>query len=132
VESKWKNRDPYAIRSMAQTRAIGRALRAPLGPIVVLAGYAPAGAEELPSEPEGPAPRSERTSPADPVAATRPQLEEIRTLIGTLDGADPTIDWRARAREYAGVPPRALTKTGAEMLIESLRGELASLVEEGE
>jgi hypothetical protein len=27
---------------------------------------------------------------------------------------------------------RALTKTGAEMLIESLRGELASLVEEGE
>jgi hypothetical protein len=49
-----------------------------------------------------------------------------------LDGADPTIDWRARAREYAGVPPRALTKTGAEMLIESLRGELASLVEEGE
>src|SRR5829696_8340677 len=37
VESKWKNRDPYAIRSMAQTRAIGRALRAPLGQIVVLA-----------------------------------------------------------------------------------------------
>jgi hypothetical protein len=131
VESKWKNRDPYAIRSMAQTRAIGRALRAPLGQIVVLAGYEPAGAEELPSEAE-PAPRSERKSPADPVAATRQQLEEIRTLIRTLDGADAAIDWRARAREYAGVPPRALTKTGAEMLIEELQRELAATLEEGE
>ena len=39
AERKWKTADPYAIRSMAQTRAIGRALRAPLGQIVVLAGY---------------------------------------------------------------------------------------------
>jgi hypothetical protein len=126
VESKWKNRDPYAIRSMAQTRAIGRALRAPLGQIVVLAGYEPAGAEEIPSEPERA--ESERTSPADPVAATKAQLGEIGTLIRTLDGADPAIDWRARAREYAGVSPRALTKTGAVMLIEKLRDELAVLM----
>jgi hypothetical protein len=131
VESKWKNRDPYAIRSMAQTRAIGRALRAPLGQIVVLAGYEPAGAEEIPSEPES-APRSDsgRTSPADPVAATRAQLEGIRVLIDTLDGADPAIDWRARALEHAGVPSRALTKTGAEMLIEKLQAELAALMPE--
>lgn len=133
VETKWRNRDPYAIRSMAQTRAIGRALRAPLGQIVVLAGYEPAGAEEIPSEPES-APRSdsERVSRADPVGATHTQLEEIRTLIRTLDLSDPAIDWRARAREYAGVPPRALTKTGAEVLIEKLQGELAAIVEEGE
>ena len=129
VESKWKNRDPYAIRSMAQTRAIGRALRAPLGQIVVLAGYEPAGAEEIPNEPETTAPRSdtERTSQAAPVAATPKQREEIKTLIRTLDGADPAIDWRARAREYAAVPPRALTKTGAEMLIDKLQAELAAL-----
>ena len=126
VESKWKNRDPYAIRSMAQTRAIGRALRAPLGQIVVLAGYEPAGAEEIPSEPETPP----RPSPADPVAATKAQLEEIATLIRTLDGVDPAIDWRARALEHAGVPSRALTKTGAEMLIEKLQGELAALMPE--
>src|SRR4051794_31999780 len=30
AERRWKTADPYAIRSMAQTRAIGRALRAPL------------------------------------------------------------------------------------------------------
>ena len=36
--------DPRPVRApvMAQTRAIGRALRAPLGQIVVLAGYEPA------------------------------------------------------------------------------------------
>jgi hypothetical protein len=136
VESKWKNRDPYAIRSMAQTRAIGRALRAPLGQIVVLAGYEPAGAEEIPSEPESaPRPDSERVSRADPVGATHTQLEEIKTLIRTLDLSDPAIDWRARAREYAGVSPRALTSTGAVMLIEKLQAELAELVsnhEDGE
>jgi hypothetical protein len=127
VESKWKNRDPYAIRSMAQTRAIGRALRAPLGQIVVLAGYEPAGAEEIPSEPERATGDSERTSPADPVAATPKQREEIKTLIRTLDRADPAIDWRARAREYAAVPPRALTRTGAEMLIAKLQAEFVAL-----
>ena len=133
VESKWKKRDPYAIRSMAQTRAIGRALRAPLGQIVVLAGYEPAGAEEIPSEPESTLrPDSERVSPADPAAATHGQLEEIRTLIRTLDGADPAIDWRARALEHAGVPSRALTKTGAEMLIEKLQAELAATMPQDE
>jgi hypothetical protein len=132
VESKWKNRDPYAIRSMAQTRAIGRALRAPLGQIVVLAGYEPAGAEEIPSEPEQARPDSERRSPADPVAATKSQREEIKTLLRTLEHADPAIDWQARAREHAGVPPRALTRAGAEMLIEKLQGELATTLEEDE
>jgi hypothetical protein len=126
VELKWKNRDPYAIRSMAQTRAIGRALRAPLGQIVVLAGYEPAGAEEIPTEPESA--RPERSSPAAPVAATQAQLEEIVTLIRSLDSADPAIDWRARALEHAGVPARALTRTGATILIEKLQDELAVLM----
>jgi hypothetical protein len=88
----------------------------------VLAGYEPAGAEEIPSE----APPESR-SPADSATATRAQLEEIAKLIGTLDRADPAIDWRSRALEYAGVPARALTKTGAEMLIEKLQAELAGL-----
>ena len=47
-EGTWRNRDPYALRSMAQTRAISRALRAPLGQIVVLAGYEATGEEEIP------------------------------------------------------------------------------------
>jgi hypothetical protein len=52
TESTWRSRDEFALRSMARTRAIGRALRAPLSPIAKLAGYGPAGAEEMPVEPE--------------------------------------------------------------------------------
>ena len=48
-EYHWKKRDEYALRSMAQTRAISKALRLPLGFIVELAGYSATPAEELPS-----------------------------------------------------------------------------------
>jgi len=60
-ESNWKNRDDYALRSMAQTRATSKAMRAPLGFIVQLAGFNPTPAEEMPAEgkllsdPSGPA-----------------------------------------------------------------------------
>lgn len=47
-ESTWKSRDDFAIRSMAQTRAMGKALRMPLGFIAVLAGYEATPAEEMP------------------------------------------------------------------------------------
>jgi hypothetical protein len=130
VESKWKNRDPYAIRSMAQTRAIGRALRAPLGQIVVLAGYEPAAAEEIPSEPEPARVEPERKSPADPVAATRTQLGEIGTLVRSLQECQPETDWRVRAHDLAGAPANVLTRTSAEMLIEKLQAELAVLMPE--
>jgi hypothetical protein len=47
-ESKWKTRDDYAVRSMAQTRATSKAFRGPLGFIVTLAGYSATPAEEMP------------------------------------------------------------------------------------
>ena len=46
-ESTWKNRDSYALRSMAQTRAMSKALRGPLGFIVALAGYVATPQEEM-------------------------------------------------------------------------------------
>lgn len=52
-ESKWKSRDDYALRSMAQTRATSKALRQPLGFVVSLAGFDPTPAEEMPTEPRG-------------------------------------------------------------------------------
>lgn len=51
-EKNWKNRDDYALRSMAQTRATSKALRGPLGFIVELAGYSATPAEEIPDEPQ--------------------------------------------------------------------------------
>lgn len=52
-ESKWRSRDNYAIRSMAETRAESRAFRRAVGWIVALAGYNPTPAEEMPDQ--GPA-----------------------------------------------------------------------------
>ena len=48
-ERNWKNRDDFAIRSMAQTRATSKALRSVLAFIMVLAGYQPTPAAEMPA-----------------------------------------------------------------------------------
>jgi hypothetical protein len=52
TESKWKSRDDFALRGMAQTRAISRALRGPLGFVVQLAGFATTPADEMPTADE--------------------------------------------------------------------------------
>jgi len=53
-ENTWKNRDDYALRSMAQTRATSKALRQPLGFVVSLAGFEATPAEEMDfTEPRG-------------------------------------------------------------------------------
>jgi hypothetical protein len=119
AEATWAKRDEYALRGMAQTRAVSRALRSPLGQIVVLAGYEPASAEEIPEEAVKP--------PTAPVQPTAEQKDEIETLLRTLEHADPDTDWRGRCRELAGVPWRMLTRSGAAVLIERLQGELAGL-----
>ena len=117
-ESTWARRDAYALRAMAQTRAISRALRAPLGQVVVLAGYQPAGAEEIPVvEDETAAPR-----------ATREQLGEIAALLRSLEQIDPGTDWKARCREIIGVPGEQMTSAAADNLIRQLETQLAELV----
>lgn len=121
AERRWKTAEPYAIRSMAQTRAIGRALRAPLGQIVVLAGYEPAAAEEMPvidSEPR------QATKIPDQIKPTSDQLAELKRLFTELDALDPGTDWTARAREIAGVPGDMLTHARAQILLGKLAREL--------
>lgn len=49
-ERTWNNRDEYALRSMAQTRAVSKALRLPLGYIIELAGYSATPADEIPDD----------------------------------------------------------------------------------
>jgi hypothetical protein len=49
-ERNWSNRDQYAVRSMAQTRAISKALRMPLSFVTVLAGYEATPADEVPDK----------------------------------------------------------------------------------
>ena len=49
-ERNWRDRDDFALASMAQTRAGAKALRMPLGFVVQLAGYEATPAEEMESE----------------------------------------------------------------------------------
>lgn len=46
-ERMWANRDDYALRSMAQTRATSKALASPLRFVITLAGYEGTPAEEM-------------------------------------------------------------------------------------
>jgi hypothetical protein len=51
-ESRWAQADDYAVKSMAQTRATSRALKAATGWLMVLAGYKATPAEEMPDQGE--------------------------------------------------------------------------------
>lgn len=46
-ERNWRDRDDFALRSMAQTRATSKALKMPLGFVLTLAGYSATPAEEM-------------------------------------------------------------------------------------
>lgn len=48
TEKRWSGADLYARRSMAITRAVGKAYRTAFAWIVILAGYEPTNAEEMP------------------------------------------------------------------------------------
>ena len=57
-ESAWRNRNNYALRSMAQTRATGKVFRQVLGFVMTVAGYAGTPADEVPTDDASGAPRS--------------------------------------------------------------------------
>lgn len=78
TEKRWRDADDYAIASMAQTRATSKALRMPLGYIVVLAGYSATPAEEIDGQDPGwndgetkPKSKPKATPKVDPVKADR-------------------------------------------------------------
>jgi hypothetical protein len=124
-EQNWRNRDEFALRSMAQTRAIGRALRAPLGQIVRLAGYDPTGAEEMTMNVEADEPA--RDNIPQELRPTKEQAVTLAETMAKLRELDSTTDWAATARELAGVPGTRLTRSGADSLIDRLQQQLTQL-----
>ena len=124
-EPNWKNRDEYALRSMAQTRATSKALRQPLGFVITLAGFDPTPAEEMPSHDPSPfkppAPRAD--GPGDVVDyLTGAQNRKIHALKSKLVKAEvfteETFD-EALSKEY-GATISGLTRKDASHLIERL------------
>ncbi len=83
-ESTWANRDDYALRSMAQTRATSKALRQPLGFVMQLAGFNPTPAEEMPR------PARQAKPKADKSDAMRTRIKELAVEADTQRGETKT------------------------------------------
>ena len=131
-ESHWRGREDYALRSMAQTRAVSKALRMALGFVVQLAGYDATPAEEMPPESVGGGTVSEATPsrrpptprrrpagcppppgfPAPPIAgppvAPPPRAQSARASAKQLRG------WIDEARKARGITDDALMGIAAE------------------
>jgi len=66
-EKNWKDRDEYAVRSMAQTRAVSKVCRIALSWVMVLAGFEPTPAEEIQEEEKNHQEQNEaRPTPSSP------------------------------------------------------------------
>jgi len=100
AESNWKNRDTYAIYSMAQTRATGKAYRLPLSFLAVLAGLQPTPAEEMPRDTT----RAKAKPPAKPQAPPRDDADDGpkhtleqhvgKRVEGTVETIQPEDIWK--------------------------------------
>lgn len=77
-------RKEYSIKSMSQTRAFGKAARLKFAWIMVMAGYAPTPAEEMPDQPERP---SVPMPKEKPTAISGITLEERKVLFAKAEQA---------------------------------------------
>lgn len=83
-EANWKNRDTYALCSMAQTRALSKAIKGVLGFVVVMAGYSDTPAEEMVTSKEAAKP--------DKTAAMRARIKELSIQADEARGELKTAD----------------------------------------
>lgn len=107
-ERNWKTRDEYAIRSMAQTRATGKAFRLPFAWIMTLAGYEATPAEEMGETPTKTA-YSPQLSPA--------QSAKIYAMLHNFRKTKEELEQALKK------PIKELTKEQASKLIEKLESK---------
>lgn len=93
-ERSWRGREDYALKSMAQTRAVSKALRLPLGFVMQIAGFSPTPAEEMPRSSELPrgtvidgdgvivGEDDGKFPPVEPIENW--QVQKLNRLVGTL------------------------------------------------
>jgi hypothetical protein len=114
-EKNWGNRDDYALRSMAQTRATSKALRQPLGFVVSMAGYESTPAEEMPVE--------GFASPASGPKATKAQIADVQALIALAieSGMDKDKIADGMVAEYGTAEPSELSKSQATNFLARLK-----------
>jgi hypothetical protein len=91
-EPTWKSRPRYALKSMAATRATGKAYRLAWSWIVALAGYEPTPAEEMPHETDAgedrPRPSPERASAIKEIATLHTRIDKAKAELVALSPKD--------------------------------------------
>lgn len=116
-EENWADRDDFAIRSMAQTRATSKAMRLPLGWIMTLAGYEATPAEEMPSEKREP----QTTRPSD---KQRKYLEQLWRKAREVTGSDQEV-----ISHLATLLPHLVTAEGTIMVSNLDKKQASDLIE---
>lgn len=103
-ENFGRGKPSNAIRSMAQTRAQGKAFRSVLDFLVVLAGFNPTPAEEMPKDDDPPATTTPEPAPVDPDELKR-KRNHIWALVGDIEKLDPqsptVAKWRDDTERHA-------------------------------
>jgi len=107
-ERNWKSRDDFALRSMAQTRAQGKALRMPLGWIAVMGGFEATPAEEMPKDDDVPFEPSLPTQ--DPAANDAAGGDHGSSGTGGEGDTDETVMARREAAQLAADAARLTDK----------------------
>jgi hypothetical protein len=132
-ERHWKDRDDYALLSMAQTRATGKAFRLTFGFVMAAAGYESTPVEEMPIEELG----AERQEPParDPENRMGAELNEAMASLGfrTSDLA-PIVGTSATGAVTQGLIMAWLGshEGGVAALIEAVKASVAERVAAGE
>ena len=117
LEDRWRNADEYAIKSMAITRASGKAYRIPLSFLAVMAGLEVTPAEEMPAEANIiPHRDGIRTDHKEAEFASEKQISDVRGLIEN-DRVYPT-----EKRQISGFLEDGLTKSKAKELLDFFYG----------
>lgn len=94
-DKPWDSRPAYQQRSMAQTRAVSKSLRSCLSWVVVLAGYAPTPAEEMPREADMIQNSKQQTYPKDgndTRLITDAQRKRLFAILNQVRAAVPSAD----------------------------------------
>jgi len=127
-ESTWKDSPEYSIKSMAITRATGKAYRIPLSFLAVMSGLAPSNAEEIPNDGTD----LGRTIKADQGASIK-QLDYILNLAQELYGDDAYRRIGLHISiSYGKSSGKELSKSEASEIIEHLTGGQDLLLPENE
>ena len=104
-EGTWKERDDYAVRGMAQTRATSRAIAGAARWIVTLAGYSGTPAEEMAGEDVEPEPMAM-------LDETSPEAREFKAALGALmgdtSGTTAAAVYKAFKAQHDGIPLAAV------------------------